>query len=406
MTLFREIPPTAGLPIYAKDLFLAFFKKDRTGSLEEDFKNYFRVAYASITNSGTAAFYIILESLKSLSPKKTVIIPAFICPLIPLAIQRAGLKVLTCDINKEDFNFQIDQLNEICANNSDILAIVAVHLAGVPLNLQPVQKISQENKIFMIEDCAQSLGAEYLGKKTGSFGDFAFYSLCRGKGLTIYEGGAIVSKAEFAPVIENALKRIVKTAPLAEFLKILELFGYWIFYRPILFWFVFRLPQIFWQMQGKMEKAFIEYFEVDFPVHKVSGIRKMVGHTMFNRIEQEIAKQRQVASTYITGLKDLPGIKLVTGTKDSNPNYPYLTLIFEDESTRQRAFNNLLDSGLGISQIYLSAITDYDYLKSTVGAQDCPNARFIAKHHLTLSTSAFLTQKEIFSVIEKIKNLG
>ncbi|MDO8661817.1 MAG: DegT/DnrJ/EryC1/StrS aminotransferase family protein [Candidatus Omnitrophota bacterium] len=403
MSLFRQIPPTAGLPIYAKDWFLAFLNRGRSGSLEEDFKNYLGVTYASVTNSGTAAFYIILESLKSLSLKKNVIIPSFICPLIPLAIQRAGLKVLVCDINQDDFNFQINQLVEMCSNNNDILAIVAVHLAGIPLDFQAIQKITRENKIFIIEDCAQSLGAQYQGKKTGSFGDFAFYSLCRGKGLTIYEGGVITSKAEFAPAIESVIKRVVKTAPLAELLKILELFGYWIFYRPLLFWFVFRLPQIFWQMQGKMEKAFIEYFEVTFPVHKVSGIRKKIGHVMFNRIEREIAKQRQIASTYITELKDLPGIKLITGLKHSKPNYPYLTLVFDDELKRRRAFNSLMNSGLGISQIYLSAITDYDYLRNTVGAQDCPNARLIAKHHITLTTSTFLTQKEALSVIEEIK---
>ena len=404
MSLFREIPPTAGLPIHARDLFSALFKKG--GSLEEDFKNYLGVSYARITSSGTAAFYIILESLKNLSPKKTVVIPAFICPLIPLAIQRAGLKTLVCDINKDDFNFQADQLDEICSNDSDILAIVAVHLAGIPLNLEAIQKTARENKIFLIEDCAQSLGAQYRDKQAGTWGDFAFYSLCRGKGLTIYEGGAIVSKPEFASLIESSIKRIVKSAPLAELLKILELFGYWIFYRPSLFWFVFRLPQIFWQLQGKIEKAFIEYFDINFPVHTVSGIRKKIGHAMFYRLEQEIAGQRRTASAYLNGLNNLPGIKLISEPPGSRSNYPYLTLIFDDESKRRKVFNALMDSGLGISQIYLSAITDYDYLKDAAGSKECPNARFIAKNHITLTTSSFLAQKDTLSVIEKIKKLS
>ena len=405
MSLFREIPPTAGFPLYAKDLFSVFLKRGSTGSLEEDFKNYLGVAYASVTYSGTAAFYIILETLKNLSSKKTVIIPAFICPLVPLAVKRAGLKVLVCDINKGDFNFQAEQLKEMCSNNNDVLAIVPVHLAGIPLDLQTVQKIAQADKIFVIEDCAQSLGATYQGRKVGTLGDFAFYSLCRGKGLTIYEGGVIVSKAEFAPVIESAIKRIVKPEPLSELLKILELFGYWIFYRPLLFWFVFRLPQVFWQMQGKIEKAFIEYFDLNFPVHKVSGVRKKIGHALFSRLEEETTKQRQVASDYITGLQEVPGIKLVTEPKDSRANYPYLTLVFDEEAKRRKAFATLLGSGLGVSQIYLSAIMDYAYLKGIVASQECPNARRIARNHLTLSTSKFLTQKEISSLIEKIRKI-
>ena len=131
MNLLREIPPTAGLPIYPRDLICAFFKRNRPGSLEEDLKNYLGASYAAVTYSGTAAFYIILEALKSLSPKKTVIIPSFICPLVPLAIKRAGLKVLVCDINKNSFDFEINRLKELCSGK-DILAVVPVHLAGIP----------------------------------------------------------------------------------------------------------------------------------------------------------------------------------------------------------------------------------------------------------------------------------
>jgi dTDP-4-amino-4,6-dideoxygalactose transaminase len=184
MNLFREIPPTAGLPLSAKDI-LPIFYINKHGLLEDDFSKYLGAAYAKITYSGTAAFYIILEALKNLSPKKTVIIPSFICPLVPLAIRRAGFKTLVCDIEKDSFNFRIDKLEEICLNNKDILSIVAVHLAGIPIDFAPIKKMARENKIFIIEDCAQSLGAMHQGKKTGSLGDFSFFSLCRGKGLTI-----------------------------------------------------------------------------------------------------------------------------------------------------------------------------------------------------------------------------
>jgi len=405
MSLFREIPPTAGFPIYAKDLFSVFFKNGQSDSLEEDFKNYLGVPLAKVAYSGTAAFYIILEAIKSLSSKKTVIIPAFVCPLIPLAVKRAGLKILVCDINQDDFNFQANQLQEICERNHDILAIVPVHLAGIPLDLEVLQKIAQANKIFVVEDCAQSLGAAYQGKKTGTLGDFAFYSLCRGKGLTIYEGGVAVSKTEYATALENAIKRIVKTQPLSESLKILELCGYWIFYRPLLFWFVFRLPQLFWQMQGKTEKAFIEYFDLNFPVHKVSGLRKKIGHAMFGRLEEEITRQRQIAAHYINGLRGAPGIKLISEPQGSRANYPYLTLLFDEEAKKRKAVATLMGAGLGVAQIYLSAITDYAYLKEAVGSQNCPNARKIARQHITLTTNKFLTQKEISSLIERIRKI-
>jgi len=88
MSIFNEIPPTAGLPLSIKEV-LPIFCNKTPDRLENDFRKFLKVDYAYITYSGTAAFYIILRAIKKISPKKTVIIPSFICPLIPLAIERA-----------------------------------------------------------------------------------------------------------------------------------------------------------------------------------------------------------------------------------------------------------------------------------------------------------------------------
>jgi dTDP-4-amino-4,6-dideoxygalactose transaminase len=404
MSIFREIPPTAGFPLYTKDLLSVFSKDTYKGCLEDDFKQYLGSPYAKVTYSGTAAFYIILESLKKLSNKKTVIIPSFICPLVPLAIKRAALKVKVCDINKDNFNFNSGELGEICAKQNDILAIVPVHLAGIPLDFEPTQEIAQKNKIFIIEDCAQSLGAIYKGKKTGTLGDFSFFSLCRGKGLTIYEGGIlIVNKNEFVPVIENSIRRLEKNDFLSEGLKILELAGYWIFYRPLFFWFVYRLPQIFWEWRGRKLKALLEYFTIDFGLHKVSKIRKSIGHITFNWLEDEINQQREKASNYIKRLKDILGIKFVTEPANCKATYSYLALLFDNPDMRIKAQDAFRNSGLGLFQIYASPISEYDYLKNIIENKACPNASYLAQRHISLSTSAYLEKKNSDLIIDKIK---
>jgi dTDP-4-amino-4,6-dideoxygalactose transaminase len=406
MNIFREIPPTAGLPVYARDLLSLIKTGDRQGSLEEDFKNYLGVPYAAITYSGTVALYLILETIKTLTPKKSVIIPSFVCPLLPLAIKRAGLKVKVCDIQKNNFNFDLEQLRKICSDSDDILAIVVVHLAGIPLDLEPIKQITAGKKIFMIEDCAQSLGAEYQGKKTGTQGEFSFFSLCRGKGLTIYEGGLIVTtKKEFAPQIERTIERLIKDDYICEGLKILELLGYWIFYRPTLFWFVFRVPQLFWNWQGKKLKALAEYYTLDFPMHKVSSLRKNLGHYTFTRLEDAIGQQREKADYYQQGLRDIKGIELIRETSGSKANYPYLALIFSDPQKCQSAKDLFRDTGLGVSIIYVSAITEYDYLKGIVEDKDSPNARYLAERTITLTTSIFAKKSDLDTVLRKIKNL-
>jgi dTDP-4-amino-4,6-dideoxygalactose transaminase len=403
LSLIREIPPTAGWPIKTKSLIPPFFKKLPKGILEEEFKKYLNAPLALLTYSGTAAFYLILESLKELSTKKTIVIPTFICPLIPLAIKRAGLKIKPCDINPDNFDFDIDKLRKACAEDKDILAILAVHLGGIPLELQNLQEIAKKNGILIIEDCAQSLGAEYQGKKTGSIGEFSFFSLCRGKGLTIYEGGlAITNKAEYAQLLKNTSKKIFRTDIFSESLKIAELLAYSIFYRPGLFWFAFRLPQIFWKMRNDPVKALGDYFELDFPTHKVSAFREYIGYLNFSCLDKEINKQREKADFYLQAFKGLNRIKPIQELPRTKASYPYLAIIFETPEKRNKALRIFENSGLGISQVYLQAITDYDYLKGVIPEAGCENARRIARQTITLSTSSFLKESDLRKIIDKL----
>ncbi len=406
MSLIREIPPTAGWPLTIKSLIFPPFKKHPKGLLEEDFRNYLGASAAQLSYSGTAAFYLILESLKKLSGKKTVIIPAFICPLIPLAIKRAGLKIKVCDTNAFNFDFDINKLKSICQESNDILAILAVHLGGLPIDFDALKKTAQTKNSFIIEDCAQSLGAQYRDKKTGSLGEFSFFSLCRGKGLTIYEGGiAAANQPEYARILKETSGEIMKKDTPSECLKIAELFAYSIFYRPSLFWFAFRLPQIFWQIRNDPIRAMGEYFDSDFPVHKVSAFREYIGHLNFPYLNEKINQQREKTEIYLKGLADLPGVKPITELPQTKASYPYLTLIFNDRQKRDLAMHIFRGSGLGISQVYLHAITDYPYLRDTLPEADCPNSRLLAERTITLSTSGFLKETDLENIIKKVKKI-
>ncbi len=404
MSIFNEIPPTAGLPLSIKEV-LPIFCNKTPDRLENDFRKFLKVDYAYITYSGTAAFYIILRAIKKISPKKTVIIPSFICPLIPLAIERAGLKTLVCDITKDSFDFEIKGLEDACSKNNDILAIVPTHLAGIAINLDPLVNIAKKNDIFIIEDCAQSLGAMYKGKRLGTIGDFGFYSLCRGKGITIYEGGAITAQPKYAKLINETANEIAKNNYPSESLKLLEILLYWIFYRKELFWFAFRMPQIFWEMQNKPEKAFIEYFTSNFPTHKISERRKAVGHMQWDRLEKEISNQREKAQYYINHLAKINGLKIISESTGTFSNYPYLTILFDKEVTANKAFNLFNNSGLGVSKIYLYAITCYKYLNNIYSPSSSLNAQHTARRHLTLTTSTFLKKNQQDYIINKIKDL-
>ncbi|MDD4894974.1 MAG: DegT/DnrJ/EryC1/StrS family aminotransferase [Candidatus Omnitrophica bacterium] len=406
MPIFREIPPTAGFPIHPEDFLSLLRRKHGADCLEQEFREYHAAAYAGVATSGTAAFYLILEALKEISGRKTVIIPSYICPLIPLAIKRAGLNIEICDINRQDFNFNRQDLERIFSVNTDILAVLAVHLAGIPLGIDYLVSLARGKGVFVIEDCAQSLGAVYKGKKAGTWGDFAFFSLCRGKGLTIYEGGIVIaSRKDYGAIVEKKIRALLKNSYLAEGLRILELFGYAVFYRPLLFWFVFRLPQLFWHWQGDDARAMIEYFDIDFPLYGVSSLRKAMGHAAFWRLEDAISLQRKQAAYYLSRLAGIEGVKVIAGPTEGKAVYPYLTLLFADPKKQEKARCLFKGLGLGVSVIYLSSITDYGYLKPILPQKILPNARYLAERAITLPTGEFLREKEQERIIDIIKNI-
>ena len=402
MGILKEIPVTAGFPLKLRDIFSLADKKNRPESLEEDFKNYLGVDYARVTHSGTAALYIILEAIKGLTCKRTVVIPSYSCPLVPLAIKRAGFNIEICDITGYDFNYNIGELNSLCSSNNDIAAVLAIHLAGIPVDLDSIEKIARINGSFLIEDCALSLGAAYKGKKTGILGDFSFFSLCRGKGVTMYEGGVLVTRkgADYGDLLDEAIKKIVRVDPVSEGIKILELLGYGIFYRPQLFWFVFRLPRIFWNAAGRPFKAWGEEYGLNFSTHRVSGIRKRIAHSMFLRSGEEIEKRRKKASYYIEKLKNIRGITLITEPVYAKGSYPYVVVLFSEHAGCTGVRKRFSDIGLGVSELYSEPINEFPFLKSILPDKACKNTCYVAHNNITLSTSDFMSKEDMDRVVD------
>ncbi len=402
MPIFKEIPPTAGWKFSVKDMFVRY----ASTSLENDFRNYLNASDVHITYSGTAGLYIILESLKKLSSKRTIVIPSYVCPLVALAAIKSGLRIKVCDIAEGSFDFNYTHLKRLCAEDKDILAIVAIHLGGIAVDFDKIKELATKYQIFTIEDCAHALGARYKGRKCGTLGDFSFFSLCRGKGLSIYEGGVLaVNRDEYSYVIKDSIKQVVRNNYFSEAFKIIELMGYWLFYRPQLFWFVFKLPQIFWNIGKNYDKAFGEEYDANFDTHAVSGFRKFLGHKSFYRLEDEVRRQRERASFYIESLKGLKGVRVLREDPNTYAAYPFVTVLFDEAEKRNKFFKKINKNGLGVSIVYLNAICDYSYLKDRLTGDDCISAREFSKRQLTLTTSIFLKDKDALFIVNSIREV-
>ncbi len=400
MPIFKEIPPTAEFPLFFPRILSAIGKKNAGASLENDLKEYLGVSHARIACSGTAAFFLILEALKSASTKKTVIIPAYICPSVAMAILRAGLVPCACDIDRQGFAIDPIALEEICSRNGDMLAIVVAHLGGIPCDMARLKTVADKYGVPIVEDCAQALGAEYHGKKVGAWGDFSFFSFARGKGLTIYEGGmAIANNGAYAERIDDAASKYITRGGLLEALRMLQLAGYWVFYRPSLFWFAYSLPELFWRATGAHLKAISEHFELDFPLHRVSDFRDSVGHAHFSLLDAQIENQRQKASRYINDLRASTKFDIVTEEEGSKATYPFLTILFHDLKDKAVFMRKMTRRGLGVSELYTLPVTEYEYCKGLIKYRTVARADDLSRRQAILSTSFYLKDKDMASII-------
>lgn len=153
---------------------------------EKSMAKYIGSKHAVAVNNGTAALHMALMAL-GVSSGDEVIIPASVCPALLHAIEYTGASPIICDVNEHDLNLNYDSAKQ--AITSSTKAIILPHMFGMPSDIERFQSL----EIPLIEDCAQSLGSEYKGKKLGSFGALSTYSFYATKVMTSIDGGMILT---------------------------------------------------------------------------------------------------------------------------------------------------------------------------------------------------------------------
>lgn len=183
-----------------KDFKLLFKKTDfvlgsAVENFEKKFANYCNVKYAVGCANGTDAIYLALKSL-NLKKNSEVIMPAMTYCSTIFSIIRAGLKPILVDIDKNNPTISIDEIKKKITNKTK--AVLIVHLYGQSCQFYKLKKILNKKKIFIIEDASQAHGAfDYSsgkkGKKVGSQGELACFSLYPGKNLGAYGDAGIIT---------------------------------------------------------------------------------------------------------------------------------------------------------------------------------------------------------------------
>ncbi len=393
----REVPPTAGLPLTWTDLSGLV----REPELDVALARFLDVRAAGITCSGTASLIVTLEALKRRSRRRAVVIPAYTCPLVPLAVAHVGLRVTVCDVSPGRFDFDADGLARAC--DADTLAVIPTHLAGLVADLEPVIEIAERAGALVVEDAAQALGATWRGRPVGTVGQVGCYSLSRGKGLTLYEGGFWVARDDdLRAATMQAADDLMPPRTGTELLRIVQLIGYRLLYNPIGLNFAYGRALRRALAQRNLLAAVGDEQSSAIPLHRVGRWRRRVGASALRRLPAAISSNARRGRSRAARLREIPGISVLDERPATTGTWPFLMVLADSVQLRDRMLARLWGGGLGVSRLFIHDLTGYRYLHTIVPRSEVPNARALAERSFTVSNSDYLSEEHFQRIHEII----
>jgi len=229
-------------------------------NFEKIFAEYHGVKGGVAVNSGTAALHLAFLSL-GIGHGDRVVIPSYVCIALYHSLRYVGAIPVLADTVKDRWEMDAQWTEDYLKKGSKdqlVKAIVLVHLFGKPLNMDDYMGLSKKYSIPIIEDCAQSVGAEYHGKKVGSFGEVSIFSFYATKVMTTGEGGMILS---------NSKRMLARIKDLREYDE---------------------------------KKDYRLRFN-----YKMTDSQAAMGISQLNKLPQFIEKRRRIAKKYMNGLQRL-----------------------------------------------------------------------------------------------------
>ena len=388
----HELPPTAGLPLRLGDL------RPGAPTLADDVAVLLGTPPLQLECSGTAALLITLTTLRELQPqRRRVVVPAFTCPLVAIAVQQAGLELELCDLRHGHYDMAPAALRAACDERT--LAIIPTHLAGRVADVEDALAVARQVGAYVIEDAAQALGARRNGVSVGLAGDVGFFSLAAGKGLSIYEGGLLLARdPSLRERLARTAARLVPHRSDWEWRRSVELLGYTALYRQRGLRLAYGAPLRRALRRGDPVAAVGDDFPPTIPLHRVGRWRQAVGAHAAARLPAFLDQLSAQAQRRLPRLRQIDGVEVFGDPAGARGTWPFLLLLLPDQKSRDAALDQLWSSGYGVSRLFIHALPDYTYLAGIVPAQEVPHARDFAARSLTIGNSPWMTDADFEAV--------
>ena len=262
---------------------------------EKELASYVGISYSVALSSGTAAMHL---ALKAIGIKKGDVV---FCSSLTFAascnpiVYEGGIPVFI-DSEEDSWNMDPAALRKAFAKYPNVKAVIVVNLYGTPAKLDEIAAICREHGVPLIEDAAESLGATYRGRQTGTFGKFGVFSFNGNKIITTSGGGMLVSE-------DRAMIEKVR----------------------------------FWATQAREKELHYEHKEIGYN-YRMSNIVAGIGRGQLKSLNDFIQRKKQIYNTYKDVFKDIDYVSMNPVPEDCKPNY-WLSCITIKESCKVKPYD-------------------------------------------------------------------
>lgn len=338
---------------------------------ESQFCEYQSTEYSIALNSCTAALHLSLLAL-GIGGSDEVLVPTMTFAATVNVIVHCGATPVFVDCERISMNIDVTQIEDKITPRTK--AIIPVHFAGRPCEMDEIMIIANKHNLKVIEDCAHAIETEYKGKKVGTIGDVGCFSFYATKNIVTGEGGMLITNSE----------------QIAKKVKVFALHG---------------MSQDAW---GRFSDSGYRHYEVIEAGYKYNmmDIQAAIGLHQLSRVGEYWRKRESIWARYNEAFDNLPVVlpaSLATSCTHAYHLYTLLLNIENHNMSRDQFLERMQKQGIGMGVHYI-AVHLHPYYKNKYACKrgDYPNAEWISDRTVSLPLSARLDDVDIDRIINTV----
>lgn len=341
----------------------------KIAEFEQTVADYVGAKYAVAISNGTSALHAACFAA-GIGPGDEVI-------TTPLTFAASANCVLYCggtpvfaDVDPKTYNIDPEDIRRKITDRTK--AIIAVHLAGQPCDMDAIHSIAREHGLIVIEDGAHALGSVYKGKKVGSMSDMTTFSFHPVKPITTGEGGMIVTDNED-------------------------------FYKKMVLFRSHGITRDDSMMTRNDGPWFYQQFDLGYN-YRITDIQCALGCSQMKKLDRFLARRKEIVARYNEAFADCDNIITPYQLSDTESGW-HLYIVQVKNCDRRQVFEAMREKGIGVNVHYIPVYMHPYYQEHGYENVHCANAEEIYSHIISLPLYPGLTSEQQDYVIDTLKSL-